>query len=254
LGSSASVKAAQIQANAAEYAANLQNQQFQQTQQNIAPWLQAGQLSLGQLSSGLQPGGQFVTPYSGTFTPPTLADVQNEPGYQFTQQQGEQGIERGQAASGGAFTGGTLKSLDAFNTGLADTTYNNAYQRALQTFQTQFNTYNTNQSNAYNRLAGVSGTGQTSAVQLGQLGQQAAAQQGNDLTSAAAAQAAGVAGSAIATNSGIGGVANAFGNYLTLQQLAGTGPQASPAIYNPAMLTNNQTPSMGLTDLGGGGL
>ena len=40
-------------------------------------------------------------------------------GYQFTQQQGEQGILNAASASGGV-SGNTLTALDKYNTGLAD--------------------------------------------------------------------------------------------------------------------------------------
>ena len=238
IGGSAAKSAAQTQATAAEQAAAEQAREFNITQQNEAPWLQAGQTSLGTLMSGLQPGGQFSTPFSGTFTPPTLADAQNEPGYQFTQQQGEQAIERASAASGGAFTGGEAKSLDAFNTGLADQTYQNVYNRALSTFQTQFNTYNTNQANLYNKLASTSGLGQTTATQLGQLGQQAATAEGNDLTSGAAATAGGIVGSANAYTAGLQGLTNNASGYLQLSALLNGGGLGSPGGGSPWSMVN----------------
>lgn len=51
------------------------------------------------------------------------------PGYQFTQQQGEQGILNAASASGG-FSGNTATALDQYNTGLADQTYQNALTNA----------------------------------------------------------------------------------------------------------------------------
>lgn len=203
LGLFGSESAADTQADAEKYAANLQNQQFQQTQQNEQPWLQAGQFSLGQLTSGLQPGGQFVTPIN-----PTEADVQSTPGYQFSLDQGDLGIESGQAAAGGAFTTGTLKSLDRYNTGLAD-----------QTYQQVFNNQMANQTNAYNRLASLSGLGQITATQTGQIGQQAATTQGQLLSSAAASQAAGTVGGINAITGGIAGATNNATSYINLQQL-----------------------------------
>lgn len=219
IGGNASTNAANVQAQAAEQATALQQQEFNTTQANEAPWLQAGQTSLTSLMSGLQPGGQFSTPFSGTFTPPTAEQAAQTPGYQFTQQQGEQAIERGAASAGGAFTGGTLKSLDAFDTGLADQTYQQTYNNALSTFQNQYNTYNTNQANLYNKLASTSGLGQTTATQLGQLGQQAVTNAGNQLTSGAAATAGGIVGTANAYTAGLQGLSNNASGYLTLSQL-----------------------------------
>lgn len=235
IGSSAAKSAASVQAKAADTATQLQKDEFNQQQSNIAPWLQAGGVSLNQLMSGLQPGGALSTPFSGTFTAPTEAEARATPGYQFTADQGSKAILNAQTASGGAFTGGTAKSLDAFNTGLADSTYNDSFNRALQTFGTQFNTYNTNQSNLFNKLASVSGLGQTSAVQLGQLGQQAASNEGNLLTSGAASTAAGGVGSANAVNSGISSISNNLNSSLLLASLmkGGISP-VTAASLNPS--------------------
>lgn len=221
IGSSAAKDAAKTQADAADQAAALQKQEFDVQQQNLAPWLAAGQVGLGQLMSGTGPNGNLLTPFSGTFIPPTEADAQATPGYQFTLDQGNKAILNAQTASGGAFTGGTAKSLEAFNSGLADSTYSNRFNQALQTFQTQFNSYNTNQSNQFNRLASIAGIGQTATGQLNQAAQNYATTAGNDLTSAGAATAAGQVGSANAINSGITGVVNNLGSAITLRSLLG---------------------------------
>jgi len=55
--------------------------------------------------------------------------LKNTPGYQFTQQQGEQGILNAASAAGGV-SGNTLTALDKYNTGLADQTYQNALGNA----------------------------------------------------------------------------------------------------------------------------
>lgn len=50
--------------------------------------------------------------------------LQNTPGYQFTQQQGQTGILNAASAAGGV-GGNTLAALDTYNTGLASGTYQN---------------------------------------------------------------------------------------------------------------------------------
>lgn len=82
--------------------------------------------------------------WTGTFTAPTLAQAQQEPGYQFVQQQGENAILRNAAAMGIARTGGTLKDLDTFNTGLADTTYSSVYNRAASEYNNTLQSYMVN--------------------------------------------------------------------------------------------------------------
>lgn len=59
-------------------------------------------------------------------------DLQSDPGYQFQLNQGNQALDRKQAASGNFFSGGALKEAQEFGQGLADTTYNSAYNRWLQ--------------------------------------------------------------------------------------------------------------------------
>lgn len=62
-------------------------------------------------------------------------DLQNDPGYQFNLAQGNQALDRQQLAKGGFFSGQALKEAQNFGQGLADNTYNTAFNRALQTNQ-----------------------------------------------------------------------------------------------------------------------
>jgi hypothetical protein len=72
--------------------------------------------------------------------PNRLGDIYNQdfaggfeqdPGYQFRQQQGEQAINRSAAARGGRMGADTLKSLMNFNSGLASQEYDNWNQRRM---------------------------------------------------------------------------------------------------------------------------
>lgn len=56
-------------------------------------------------------------------------DVQNDPGYQFNLEQGQEALNRSLGAQGGLFSGRALKEGAAFNQGLANNYYNDAYQR-----------------------------------------------------------------------------------------------------------------------------
>lgn len=261
IGANAASSAAQTQEQGTQAAIAEQQREFNVEQQNAAPYLQAGQGSLAQLTAGTAPGGSLVAPFGetyttpapfsyGAFTAPTGVTETNDPGYQFRLQQGEQALERGAAASGGAFSGGTLKALQRYGQDYASNEYSNVYNRALQGYntnftnaynaynlntqtglqgyQTRFNTYNTNQTNAYNRLASLAGLGQTAVGQLNNAGQVAATNIGSDVTSGANAAAAGTLGTASAYNAGLntltGGVNNAVNTYangLILQSLTG---------------------------------
>ena len=113
-----------------------------------------------------------------------------------------------------------------------------AYNRAFNTNATNYNQFNQNQTNAYNRLAGISGTGQETAQQLGLLGQQAsnavgqnlmgtASAMGQDYQNAAAANASGYIGAANAWGGALSNGANSLQQYYLLQQLQGQQPDPS---------------------------
>jgi hypothetical protein len=223
----AAKSAQQLQAQEAEQSLQFQEQEFNTEQANQAPFLKAGTGAISTLSQLTStPGQGLLTPWTDTFEAPTAAQAEATPGYQFTLGQGEQALQNSAAASGGLLTGGTAKALTQYGEGLADTTYQQTYQNALQQYETAYSTFQNNQTNTYNRLAGVAGTGQTAAQQLGTEGQSAAqgvsninlttgAQQGQDILAGAAATASGYAGATNAVSGGLNSIAGA----LTLQQL-----------------------------------
>ena len=61
-----------------------------------------------------------------------FSGFEQDPGFQFRQQQGEQAINRAAAASGGRLSGRTLKELGSFNQGLASQEFQNFANRRLQ--------------------------------------------------------------------------------------------------------------------------
>lgn len=77
-------------------------------------------------------------PVNRQFTPLTLAQAQNEPGYAFAEQQGQQGIERSAAAKGALRTGGTLKDIGSWIHDFASRAYGDANQRELQRFMMNY--------------------------------------------------------------------------------------------------------------------
>lgn len=195
-------------------ALEFQQQEYSDQKANQAPFVSAGQSSVGQLMAGLS-NGTFGPGSIPGFVAPTLQQAQQTPGYQFTQQQGEEGIERGAAAAGGAFTGGTLKSLAGFDSGLADTTYQQIFNNALSGYQTQL----ASQNQGFNQLASVAGLGENAAANAGNTGAQAASTIGSTLTNLGATQAAGTIGQANAAVSGINGATSALSLPLYLQAL-----------------------------------
>ena len=168
--------AANAQSRAADAATAEQQRQFDLTRQDQQPWMQAGQGALAQMQQ--LNAGDF-------------SSFKESPDYQFSLDQGLQGLDRSAAARGSLYSGGHSADLLKFGEGLASQNY----------------------GNFYNRLAGLSGTGQTTASGLGTLGANYASNIGNNLQNAGQARAS--AYSAIGdTNSQLAaGLGGAFNNW-----------------------------------------
>lgn len=257
VGAVGSNMAAGTQADAAKSAAQLQHQdqqaslaeqqrQFNINQTNQAPFLKAGTSAVGTLSDLIStPGKGLLTPWTINFSAPTAADARATPGYEFALSQGQNSIQNSAAARGGALSTGTLKTLDQFSQGLADTTYSDTYNRAFNEYLTRYNQFQGNQTNTFNRLASASGMGQTAANEIGQVGQATAtnvaninavggAQQGGSLMAAGNARASGYAGIANAINGGLGNISQ----YAMLKSLfpgSGGGDPNAGGAYIPGL-------------------
>lgn len=250
---SAAKSAASQQAAAADQATAEQQREFDQIQQNNAPFLQTGTAAnqqLGQLlglgsnnmenmptygSSDSSSGG-----YGSLAQPFTLADFQADPGYQFTLQQGQQALNRAASAGGKYFSGAAIKGLTDYNQNAASTQY-----------QTAYNNYNTNQTNLYNRLAGVSGAGQTASSSDATAGTNAANQISSNITGAGNAQAAGTVGQANAWSTGLNGIGNDALFSATMYGLNPNYRGVSGSNYATAYGTNGNSSDSGvLSSLG----
>lgn len=263
LGSNAAHDAASLQAQSAQQGIDLQKQIFEQQQQNQAPFIAAGNQSLSQLMAALSSGkfgagstGTAPKFEGGTFTAPTLQDAQNTPGYQFTAQQGSKSILQGAAAAGGAISGGTLKSLANYNTGLADSTYNDVFNRSLSTYNAGLSKYQADlqgfgaglQANQQefnqtfapaqlgeNAVASINNTGSVAGANISSL----IGQQGNAL-------AAGVVGSANQINGGINAGIGGLNGAINFSQLLNAFKQSQSKPLPPDYFVN-------LTGFGGPG-
>jgi hypothetical protein len=204
MSASASRDAAKTQAQAAEDAAHLQNDQYNNTQANLKPYMDLGQSYINPLKTALS--NPMLTQQ---FSAPTAAEAQATPGYQFTLNQGLKSVQNSAAARGLGVSGAALKGAASYTTGLADSTYNDVFNRALQTFNTNYSSA----ANNVNRLTNIVGSGQNAAATNGSLGAQAVGNIGNTLTSGANAQAAGTVGAANALSNGLNGIGNSALTY-----------------------------------------
>jgi len=181
VGANASRKAASTQANAARDAAELQNEQFQQTRADYAPWRAAGEQALNKLIP--------LSDYT-MFGPEQFS---KDPGYGFRLAEGQKALDRQAAARGGLISGPALKAAERFGQEMGSQEFNNA-----------FNRYQIERNARLGPLQSLAQLGQTSTNQLGQFGAANAANVGNLMTGGAAAQAAGQVGAANAFTSGVG--------------------------------------------------
>jgi hypothetical protein len=72
------------------------------------------------------------------FAAPTWAEVQQTPGFQARYQMGLQGLERSAAAQGSLLSGGTQKAITRYGQEYGTNEYANAYNRARDTYNTNY--------------------------------------------------------------------------------------------------------------------
>jgi len=207
IGGSAAKSAASTQSAAADRAAELQNQQFQQTREDQAPYRAAGYNALAELqrTAGNVPGAfKFGA-----------GDYTADPGYAFRLAEGRKALASKARARGGLVSGQTLKGMQDYAQESASNEFQNAYNRAFTSYGTDV----ARENQLYNRQAGLAGIGQTSANLVNQAGQNYATNAGNLMTSAGAAQAAGQVGAANAITGGVGTYLNYSQNNSLLNAL-----------------------------------
>lgn len=128
-------KAAGTQADAARYAADLQQQMFNKQIELQEPWRQAGINALAKMGTGFT--GQV--------------DMTQDPGYAFRLAEGLKALDRQASARGGLLSGAALKGTQRYAQDYASQEYQNAFNRELA---------------KYNTTAALAGVGQTSANAL----------------------------------------------------------------------------------------
>lgn len=203
IGGMAAGDAASTQAASADRAADLQYKQWRESVELQEPWRKAGEQALNKLIP--------LTDY----TPFSMAQFQQDPGYGFRMSEGMKALERSAAARGGLMSGATLKGIQRYGQDLASQEYTNA-----------FNRYQTERAARLQPLQSLAGVGQTTAQQIGQSGQQMASNVGEMMTSGAAARASGYVGQANALT----GALSTGLNYYQGQQMLNALRPAAPAV------------------------
>lgn len=152
-------------------------------------------------SSGTS-GGPGYGSLTAAFTPQDYLNNQ-DPGYQFQLQQGNQALRNAAGAGSGALSGAALKDLVGYNQNYASTGYQSAFDR-----------FNTQNNNIYSRLSGLATLGQASAGNVAAQGTALAGQQSQALQAGGTAAAGAYAGAA-------NNLAGGAGNYWLSQTPAG---------------------------------
>lgn len=226
IGAAASSNAAGDQESAAKNAQAIAQNQYQNNVGLEQPYNAAGLNATNQLQyleglSGGAPGqAQSSAPGGyGSLNAPFTAQTfqQMSPAYQFQLQQGQQGV-RNQETGTGALSGSALKDLTSYNQGMANTSFNTAFQQ-----------YQEQNTNTYNRLANIANLGQSAASMTAQTGTSlagTAAQAATNYGTAAAGGAVGV-GNALS-----GGASNAGALWSMYGGGGQTPPPSTSGSYN----------------------
>lgn len=208
LSSRAASKSGDIQAGATERAAELQYKQYQEDVARQKPFYDVGVNALPELVK------------ASKYTPFTMQQFQQDPGYAFRLKEGQQALERSAAARGGLISGGALKAAQRFGQEMGSQEYTNA-----------FNRYQAERAARLNPLQSLTGMGQTTAQQLGGAGQTMASNVGEAIGSGAAARASGYVGTANALTGGLGTYLNYTQNQNLLASLQNRGGGVAPSGY-----------------------
>lgn len=163
IGGIATGKAAREQSKATDRATAAQERMFNRQVELQEPFRQAGVNALPELIE------------ASRYTPFSMEQFQQDPGYAFRLREGLKALDRSAAARGGLLSGNQLRGVTQFGQDLASQEYTNA-----------FNRYQAERAARLNPLQSLAGLGQSNAAtmaqQAGQFGQalgQAEATKGN---------------------------------------------------------------------------
>ena len=194
---------------------------------NYSPYIASGSVAQGQLSSLLQRPNQGFS-----------FNIQDDPGYAFRLQQGQDALRKAAAAQGQNGSGGLLKALTQYSQNYASGEYQNAFSNYQTQLQNLFNqagiglnasnsiSSNNNALNSLNTSTLNNDAGLNTSLQTSLLNSDTGlteAQNGTDanlITGGANAGAAGAVGSANAWTGALNGVAGTANQAFLLNLLS----------------------------------
>lgn len=194
-----------------------------QTQSNVNPFLQTGTAALGNLASS-------VLPASGTVSADQILAM--DPGYDFRLQQGQQALERAEAAGGRVGGGAALKAAARYGQDYSSGEFANAYNRYLQGNQQRFGQLMSLAGLGQNANQQLIGAGSNYADTSANVNMNAARENSDLLTQIGNAQASGYMGSANAWSGALGGVGKAASGINFGDLFKRTGSGSGGGIYD----------------------
>lgn len=169
IGSSAEGKAERQRLAGIEEAKGYQTRGAEESKGYYSPYYQTGTAANQLLAQRLGIGGDTSAPGYGEFMRNfSMADYQQDPGYQFRLQEGLKQLQGAAAARGGLLSGATIRGGQKYAQNLASQEYGNAYQRYME-----------QQQNRYNMLRGQQQTGYQAGSAMADIANQYAANMGN---------------------------------------------------------------------------
>lgn len=184
----------------------LQRELYNKQVENLAPFTKAGELGQNRLLDllGLS-GNTSAQGYGSGATNFSIADMEQDPGYQFRVSEGQKAIDRSTAARSGTQSGAALKAAARYGQDMGSQEYGNAFNRFMAQRESQLGNLRSLQS-----VGQASAAGQANAAgSLSQAGSQA---YGNY----------GATGSNIAAQTGAGATAAYAGSNAARQSAYGT--------------------------------
>ena len=227
--SDAAETAARASGQASDASIAEQRRQYDLSRADQQPFLTAGTGAVNRLAAGVGYGGEFGSAMPFDF------QYSEDPGAGFRMAEGVKALDRSAAARGGLLSGATLKGVQRYGQDLGSQEYGNAFNR----YVTRFNANTGERNQLYNRLAGVAGTGQTTAGQLASQGANMAGNVGNAYMTSAANTGNAAMAAAGQRQSAFGGAANMLGRMYGPQR--GTNPYGGGGGFYDPSFGYNQT-------------
>lgn len=222
--------AANTQAQAADRAAALQKEMFDEQQRMSAPYREAGVTGQNRLMEllglGANTGAEGYGRYSKDFG---MSDFQADPGYAFRLSEGQKSLDRQAAARGGLISGGALKAATRYGQDMGSQEYGNAYNR-----------YQTNRSNQLAPLGSLMASGQAAAAGAAANAGQYGTNAGNLMVQGGQAQAAGQLGAGNTINNALGTMASAYQNQQNFDKYLAS-QNSRRGLTGGSALTSNPT-------------